>query len=49
MLPKNNMTGNTKTMRDRIIASVAFLFHSIPKKAIQPRTRLEFGVLMRLE
>ena len=49
MLPKNYMTRDAKMTRDRIIASVAFLFHSVPKKATQPRTRLEFGALMRLE
>ena len=49
MLPKNYMMGDAKTTRDRIIALVAFVFHSIPKKATQPRTRLEFGALIRLE
>jgi hypothetical protein len=49
MLLENYMTRDAKTMRDRIIAPVAFLFHFIPKKPTQPRTRLEFGVLMRLE
>ena len=49
MLPKNYMTGDAKTTRDRIITLVAFLFHSISKKTTQPRARLEFGALMRLE
>jgi hypothetical protein len=49
MLSKNYMMGDAKMTRDRIIAPVAFLFHSIPKKAAQPRMRLEFDALMRLE
>ena len=49
MLPKKYMTGDAKTTRDRIITPIAFLFHSISKKTAQPRVRLEFGALMRLE
>ena len=49
MLLKNYTTGDVKTMRDRIITPVAFLFYSISKKTTQPRARLKFGVLMRLE
>ena len=32
MFPKDNMTGDTKTMRDRIITQIPFLSFTIAKK-----------------
>jgi len=43
------MTGDAETVWHRIITPITFLFHPISKKATEPRTRLEFGVFMRLE
>ena len=49
MFPKDNITRNTKTMRDRIITPIPFLSFAITKKTIKSRSRLKFVVLMRLK
>ena len=36
MFPKENIEGNTKTMRDRIITSIPLLSFAIAKKTIKP-------------
>ena len=40
MLPKDNMTGDVKTISNRIITSISFLSFAITKKATKARTRL---------
>ena len=49
VLPKNDMSGDTKTFRERIPTAKAFMFNSIPKKATKTRTRFKFGVFVRLK
>ena len=49
MFPKDNITRNTKTMRDKIITPIPFLSFAITKKTIKSRSRLKFVVLMRLK
>ena len=49
VFPKDNITRNTKTMRDRIITPIPFLSFAITKETIKFRSRLEFVVLMRLK
>ena len=49
VFPKDNITGNTKAMRDRIIASIPFLSFTITKETTKSRSRLKFVVLMRLK
>ena len=49
MFLKDNITGNTKTMRDRIITLIPLLSFTIAKKITKPRTRLNFVTLMRLK
>ena len=49
MFPKNNITRNTKTMRDRIITPIPFLSFAITKETIKSKSRLKFVVLMRLK
>ena len=49
MFPKDNITRNTKTMRDRIITPILFFSFAITKKTIKSRSRLKFVVLMRLK
>ena len=49
MFPKDNITGNTKTMRDRIITLIPLLSFTIAKKITKPRTRLNFVMLMWLK
>ena len=46
---KDNITRNTKTMRDRIITPIPFLSFAITKETIKSRSRLKFVVLMRLK
>ena len=46
---KDNITRNTKTMRDRIITPIPFLSFTITKETIKSRSRLKFVVLMRLK
>ena len=36
MFPKDNIAGDTKTMRDRIMIPIPFLSFSIAKKTIKP-------------
>ena len=49
MFPKDNITRNTKTMRDRIITPISFLSFAIAKETTKSRTRLKFVVLIRLK
>ena len=49
VFPKDNITRNTKTMRDRIITPIPFLSFAITKETIKSRSRLKFVVLMRLK
>ena len=49
MFPKDNIAGDTKTMRDRIITPIPLLSFAIAKKTTKPRTRLKFVMLMRLK
>lgn len=39
---KDNVTGNTKTVRTRIIAVIALVFRAITKKSAHRRTRRKF-------
>ena len=49
MFPKDNIAGDTKTMRDGIITLIPLLSFIIAKKTIKSRSRLKFVVLMRLK
>ena len=49
MFPKDNITRNTKSMRDRIITPIPFLSFTITKETTKSRSRLKFVVLMRLK
>ena len=49
MFPKDNIAGDTKTMRDRIITPIPLLSFAIAKKTTKPRTRLKFVMLIRLK
>ena len=49
VFPKDNITRNTKTMRDKIITPIPFLSFAIIKETIKSRSRLKFVVLMRLK
>ena len=49
MFPKDNITGDTKMMRDRIITSIPFLSFAIAKKTTKFRPRLKFVMLMWLK
>ena len=49
MFPKDNITRNTKTMRDRIITPIPFLSFAITKETTNFRSRLKFVVLIRLK
>ena len=49
VFPNDNITGNTKTMRDRIITPIPFLSFAITKEITKSRLRLKFVVLMRLK
>ena len=49
VFPKDNITRNTKTMRDRIITSIPFLSFVITEETMKFRSRLKFVVLMRLK
>ena len=46
---KDNITRNTKTMRDRIITPIPFMSFSITKETIKSRSRLKFVVLLSLK
>ena len=47
MFPKLNMTGDTKVMRNGIIAVKPLLRHTITKETIETSTRLELCSFMR--
>ena len=47
MFPKLNMMGDTKTMRNGIIAVKPLLRYTITKKTIETSTRLELCSFMR--
>ena len=47
MFPKLNMTGDTKAMRNGIIAAKPFLRHTITKETTETSTRLELCSFMR--
>ena len=49
VFPKDNVTRNMKTMRDRIITPIPFLSFSITNETTKSRSRLKFVVLMRLK
>ena len=49
VFPKDNITRNTKTMRDRIITSIPFLSFTITKETTKFRSRLKFVVLLMLK
>ena len=49
MFPKDNIAGDTKMKRDRVITPIPLLSFSIAKKTIKPRTRLKFVMLIRLK
>ena len=49
VFPKDNITRNTKTMRDRIITPIPLLSFAITKETTESRSRLKFVVLMRLK
>ena len=46
---KDNILGNMKTMRDRIITPIPLLSFAIAKETIKSGLRLKFFVLMRLK
>ena len=46
MFPKDNIVGDTKMMRDRIITSIPLLSFAIAKKTTKYRSRLKFVMLM---
>ena len=49
MFSKDNIAGDTKTMRDSIITPIPLLSFAIAKKTIKSRPRLKFVMLMRLK
>ena len=49
MFSKDNIAGDTKTMRDRIITPILLLSFAIAKKTIKFRLKLKFVMLMRLK
>ena len=49
MFPKDNIAGDTKTIRDRIITPISLLSFAIAKKTKKSRSRLKFVMLMRLK
>ena len=49
MLPKDNIAGDTKMMRDKIITPISLLSVVIAKKATKSRPRLKFVMLMWLK
>ena len=49
VFPKDNITRDTKTMRDRIITPIPFLSFAITKETTKSRSRLKFVVLMMLK
>ena len=49
VFPKDNITRNTKMMKDRIITLIPFLSFAITKEMTKSRLRLKFVVLIRLK
>ena len=49
MFPKDNIAGDTKMMRDKIITPISLLSVVIAKKATKSRPRLKFVMLMWLK
>ena len=49
MLPKDNIEGDTETMRDKIITPISLLGFAISKKTIKSRSRLKFIMLTWLK
>ena len=49
MFPKDNIAGDTKMMRDRIITPIPLLSFAIAKKTTKPEPRLKFVMLMWLK
>ena len=49
VFPKDNITRNMKTMRDKIITPIPFLSFAITKETTKSRSRLKFVVFMRLK
>ena len=49
MFPKENIVGDTKMMRDKIITPIPLLSFAIAKKTTKSRMRLKFVMLMRLK
>ena len=49
MFPKDNIAGDIKTMRDRIITPILLLSFVIAKKTTKLRPRFKFVMLMRLK
>ena len=49
MFPKDNIVGDTKMLRDRIITSIPLLSFAIAKKTTKSRLRLKFVMLMWLK
>ena len=49
MFLKDNIVGDTKTMRDRIITLITLLSFAIAKKTTKPGLRLKFVMLMWLK
>ena len=49
MFPKDNIAGDTKTMRDRIITPIPLLSFIISKKTTKSGLRLKFVMHVRLK
>ena len=49
MFPKLNMTGDTKAMRNEIIAAKPLLRHTITKETTEMSTRLKLCSFMRMK
>ena len=49
MFPKDNIAGDIKTMKDRIITPIQLLSFSIANKATKPRPKLKFVILIQLK
>ena len=49
VFPKDNITRNMKSMRDRIITPIPFLSLAITKETTNSISRLNFVVLLRLK
>ena len=49
MFPKDNIAGDMKTMRDRIITPIPLLSFAIATKTTKPWLRLKFVMLMWLK